>query len=103
MKKLLSHGGETLLETLFSVAIIAVTFLSLTGAVTAAARVNNRIKNSDSEFRIASSGNSTLTAFRVEITNSDGVTIADPVTVNVKIYSSGGYYYYRVGSSGAGG
>ena len=102
MKKLLSHGGETLLETLFSVAIIAVTFLSLTGAVTAAARVNNRIKNSDSEFRIASSGNSTLTAFRVEITNSDGSEKKE-VNINVKIYSSGGYYYYRVDSSGAGG
>ena len=106
MKKLLCHSGETLIETLFSVAMIAVIFLFLTGAVTAAARVNNSIKNSDSEFRIPSSGNGTPTptpvAAQADITDSDGNRLE---TVDIEIYSSetNDYYYYRIDSSGSGG
>ena len=94
MKKLLCHNGETLIETLFSVAMIAVIFLFLTGAVTAAARVNNSIKNSDSEFRIASGGNVTPTPAQAIITYSDGDGRKE---INVNIYPSetNEYYYYR--------
>ena len=106
MKKLLRHSGETLIETLFSVAMIAVIFLFLTGAVTAAARVNNAIKNSDSEFRIPSSGNGTPTptpaAAQAVITDSDGnVLLRD----DIKVYPSetNEYYYYQIDSSGSGG
>ena len=107
MKKLLCHSGETLIETLFSVAMIAVIFLFLTGAVTAAARVNNSIKNSDSEFRIASGGNVTPTPAQAIITYSDGSLPSGngTMTVNVNIYPSetNDYYYYRIDSSGSGG
>ena len=100
MKKLLRHNGESLTETLFSVAIVAVVFVMITGAVTAAARVNNRIQNTDSEFRVASGENETVSA-------SVQVTIANPdspdgneqnlPTVPVTVYSSdeNKYYYYR--------
>ena len=101
--KLLCHGGETLIETLFSVAMAAAIFVFLTGAVTAAARVNNSIKNSDSEFRVASGGTAPPTRAQAIITYSDGTSPDGNGTmeIDVNIYQSetNEYYYYRVGNS----
>lgn len=108
MKKCFSRNGESLAETLISLLIIAVTFLFLTGSIAASIRVNGRIKNSGSEFRVNSSGSGNEMAVKVTASDSDGNPLLDgdgnpwEYTPAVWIYSSGenGYYYYRVNSSG---
>ena len=105
MKKFLSRNGESLAETLISLLIIAVTFLFLTGSITASMRVNSRIKNSGSEFRVNSSGSGKEMTVQVRVTGSDGDGIFQEWNLkgqSVLVYSSGanGYYYYRVNSSG---
>lgn len=62
MKKIRSRRGETIIETLVSVLIISATFLFLTGAVTASARVNSRLKNERSQFFVDHTGESAVDA-----------------------------------------
>lgn len=53
MKKLISHRGETLVESLCAILVITLVFLFLCGAIVAAARSNAQIKGADQSFRYA--------------------------------------------------
>ena len=101
MKRLWNRAGETLVETMFSLAIISVTFVFLTGAVVAATRVNSKIRNSGSEFK---KGSETPVVSGCEIhvkdENDRDIKFDDPIKVD--IYQSeeneegNRYYYYRM-------
>ena len=93
------HAGETLVETMFSLAIISVTFLFLTGAVVAAIRTNDKIRNSGSEFQTGEKLRSDEQPYvTVKIESNDGIAYDEPISMNIDIYQSekNGYYYYRV-------
>ena len=51
MKKLSSHRGETLVESLCAILVITVVFLFLCGAIVSAARSNAQIKGANQSFR----------------------------------------------------
>ena len=123
MKKVLYRAGETLVETMFSLAIISVTFVFLTGAVVAATRVNSKIRNSGSEFRIdnppkladsdksdeADESNEPVTVtISAEDKDNPGSYELITAPIPVKIYKSvkngdgNEYYYYRKDDSESG-
>lgn len=99
MKKRLSKSGETIVETLFSMLIVSLTFLFLATAIEAAARVNNKITTTQSEFHVVSSGDSQMGTIQL----ATGATV--PVTV-YRSYAGKNragkdvYYYYYVTRSG---
>lgn len=124
MKRLWNHAGETLVETMFSLAIISVTFVFLTGAVVAATRVNSKIRNSGSEFRIDDSNDSddsdksdesdesnesVTVTISAEDKDNPGSYELITAPIPVKIYKSvkngdeNEYYYYRKDDSKSGG
>ena len=115
MKRLWNHAGETLVETMFSLAIISVTFVFLTGAVVAATRVNSKIRNSGSEFRTVDSpqpvNQDEPVTVTITVTDSDNPGSYELITapIPVKIYKSvkngdgNEYYYYRKDDSESGG
>lgn len=50
MKKLKDNSGETLVESLVSIVVVLLTFLFMTAAVIAAAKINSRVKEADVDF-----------------------------------------------------
>ena len=51
MKKLRNSRGETLVESLAAILIIAVVFVFLSSAIVSAARSNEQLRRSDQDFR----------------------------------------------------
>lgn len=90
MNKLRTNRGETLVETLISIIIVVISVAFLVTSITAATRINAKVKNavsSQMSFRYEDSkvlGQGSMTA---------GGILNDPI--NVKIYESNGYYYYE--------
>ena len=98
MKKLRQKTGETIAETLVAVLIIAIAFVILTGAVAAAARVNERIKNDEEAFQDAGLNESSI-SFSLKVYQqtilSDGVDAGTAsAMLHYKAGASDGYYYY---------
>lgn len=50
MKKLRNMSGETLIESLASIVVVLLTFLTLTAAIVSAAHINSRARNADTDF-----------------------------------------------------
>ena len=48
--KITACGGETLVETLAGIVIVALCFVMLAGAIVAAAKANNAIQNTDTAY-----------------------------------------------------
>ena len=88
MKRKNASRGETLPETLVALLTAALTFLFLSGAVVAAARVNSSVKNEQVAFQTASLADKTSEQhFSVTI---DGMGTA------ARLYrTTNGYYYYE--------
>lgn len=90
MNKLRTNRGETLVETLISIIIVVISVAFLVTSITAATRINAKVKNavsSQMSFRYADSDDS-----------KDGSMTAGGILkspINVKIYESNGYYYYE--------
>ena len=100
MKKVFYRAGETLVETMFSLAIISVTFVFLTGAVVAATRVNSKIRNSGSEFKVQKNAEPVNSEeVKIQVKDENDIEIDDP-TINIyqseKNEEGNRYYYYRV-------
>ena len=99
MKKLRQKTGETIAETLVAVLIIAIAFVILTGAVAAAARVNERIKNDEEAFQDAGLPDESSISFSLKVYQqtilSDGVDAGTAsAMLHYKAGASDGYYYY---------
>ena len=90
MKKLKKTNGESIAETLVAVLLMSLAFLMLVGAVVTAARINDRVRNSDVTFAAADTpvgerdisinvNGTAKTAGNVEIYNKTGPDILCPV------------------------
>ena len=90
-RKLKARAGESVAETLVAVLIMALAFLILTGAVLAAARVNERVKNEDVAFAKSDGDPAAPTVTSVSVSLDGGS--AEPYNVN--LYEKNGYYYYE--------
>lgn len=85
-KKLRAKQGETLLETLISILIIAMVFVFLSTAIVTAAKINAKARDADSSFRYEAES----TGEKVLIISGGGLS----GTIPVERYQHNGYYYY---------
>lgn len=84
MKKILNNHGESLIEVLVSLLIVALCILMLQGSIVTAAKANKKNNEHIEPFVIAESED---TSKNVMINGNDS---------GVKIYKTkGGYYYYE--------
>lgn len=84
-KKLISRRGETILELLASILIVTLLFASLCTATMIAARINNRIDDTNQGFRyedVSLVGAKHITISDTKGINSDEILADDP-QVNV--------------------
>lgn len=92
MKKLLENGGETLIESLVGILVVALVMLFLSTAVATAARINHKVRNTDVAFVSDDEGTTQKTA-QVTFTPKDG---SAAVTGNAQVLTTkNGYTYYR--------
>ena len=93
MDKLRTNRGETLVETLISIIIVVISVAFLVTSITAAARINSKVKNAvNSQMSFTYEDSKELG--RGNMTVEGVLNAADPININVKIYESNGYYYY---------
>lgn len=108
MKRLKNKQGETIAETLVAIMIMAIAFVIMTGAVAAAARINERLKNDKEAFQVSEDAG-TEQAFGISVYQKHSITTdtgkpvsAGDVTANrylrkVNIDEDSFYYYYYYG------
>lgn len=90
-KKIFSAHGESIVETLIALMIVAMSFTILAGAIVTAARVNAGIKNENETFSLTSTDDN-----RKAIAVDGNYTVNfDGTNVPVKVYETNGYYYYE--------
>ena len=95
MKKILNNHGESLIEVLVSLLIVALCILMLQGSIVTAAKINNKTKSHIEPFK--TDGNEVGNELEITLTDNNG-NIIDGIfgKVNTNIYQSeGGYYYYE--------
>ena len=92
-RKLNSQKGETLVETLVAILIIAVGFIMLSGAIVAAARVNASVKNTEVVFNMAGQSSDETEASIVHGSGAGGQSTSVTVT---KHKTENEYVYYSV-------
>ncbi len=91
-KKLASKAGESITEALAAVLVLVLGFMIVAGAVSAAARVTEGIKNEKISSDLKNIKRTQETEITVSMSGMD-----DPVTASVDLYeTNGGYYYYEV-------
>lgn len=84
-QKLYSNSGETIVEALASVLIVAVCFLMLQNAIVTSANLNDT----------ASIKNITFKESEKKEDTSCTVKVNDTIVTNMKCYETGDYYYYE--------
>lgn len=87
MKRLLNKKGETIVETLVAILIVAVCFLMLQNSIVTAARINNSTSNENKQINI---DESTSTSCKLNIVRGSQISSYD-----YNCYKSGDYYYYE--------
>ena len=98
MKKLRSKKGETLIETLTALLVATFVVLFLTTSIVVAARINKKIKDTDTSLRYDNAAVSD--SYSVTVTQDNGTGVG---SVAVKEYTDeSGYYRYYKGVSGNG-
>lgn len=95
MKKILNNHGESLIEVLASLLIVALCILMLQGSIVTAAKINNKTKSHIEPFL----KEETKVGDKLDITLTDnnGNIIGEiSGKVSAEIFKSeGGYYYYE--------
>lgn len=93
MGKLKDQKGETLVETLVSILIITLTIAFLTTAAITAARINDKVRDTDVSFQYskAEPGEQQTLTLR-----GDGLT----GTAQVQLYEENGFLYYTAAQEG---
>lgn len=89
MHKLKNECGETLIESLASILIAAITFALLATVIVTAGRLNARARNADISFTYADSAAQETQEVRLQ-----GET-GKRSSGSVALYESNGYYYYE--------
>lgn len=93
MKKLRDTSGETLVETLAAMLIVALIFLFLSTAIVTASKVNDRVRKSDVSFHYSkqeASGPVNLDVREAQLTGTLNFT------VTAGGYTENGYSYYAM-------
>ena len=84
MKKMFNNHGESLIETLVSLLIIALCILMLQGSIVTAARINKKNRTNIEPFKLADSAS---TGKNIKCNDND---------TGIEVYKTkGGYYYYE--------
>ena len=95
MKKILNNHGESLIEVLESLLIVALCILMLQGSIVTAAKINNKTKAHIEPF--LKNGSKVGDKLDITLTDNNG-NIIDGISgkVSANIYQSeGGFYYYE--------
>lgn len=83
MRKLINNHGESLIETLVSLLIIALCILMLQGSIVTAAKVNNKNRINIKPFGIS------------PVTDTNKYVKINDKDTGIKIFQTeGGYYFY---------
>lgn len=96
MKKILNNHGESLIEVLVSLLIVALCILMLQGSIVTAAKLNNKARTHIEPFLVDGSTQS-VKQLNFKLTNSTGDifdNISGQIDINYYV-TKGGYYYYE--------
>lgn len=95
MKKILNNHGESLIEVLVSLLIVALCILMLQGSIVTAAKINNKTKSHIEPF--LKNGTRVGDKLDITLTDNNGNIIGEiSGKASVEIFKSeGGYYYYE--------
>lgn len=95
MKKILNNHGESLIEVLVSLLIVALCILMLQGSIVTAAKINNKTKSHIEPF--LKNGTRVGDKLDITLTDNNGNIIGEiSGKVSTEIFKSeGGYYYYE--------
>ena len=90
MQKIKNRAGETIVEVLFAMLVITVSFTVICGAVVSAAKVNRKL--ADKGIAFDTTGQSSVTiSLTIEHENGEADTV-----ISAPGYKTGnGYYYYN--------
>lgn len=92
MNKKLNNKGETIVETLVAILIVAVCFIMLQNAVVSSARLNSKSNDENEPFLIEDVVEQTSDNCKIYVTRN---SVQTNVT-SMKCYkTNGGYYYYE--------
>ncbi len=92
-KKRFNKKGETIVETLYSTLIIALTFLMLAGAIVSAARINASINNTEYSLDAQGKLYDNIESGKRQITITDAAG-ENNYSVDVDLYKTEHDYYY---------
>ena len=95
MKKILNNHGESLIEVLVSLLIVALCILMLQGSIVNSAKINNKTKSHIEPF--LKNGTRVGDKLDITLTDNNGNIIGEiSGKASVEIFKSeGGYYYYE--------
>ena len=94
MKKILNNHGESLIEVLVSLLIVALCILMLQGSIVTAAKINNKTRTNIEPFVVGDS-EPVVKQFGFKLTDYYGNTVISG-KIDVNYYETkGGYYYYE--------
>mgnify|MGYP004671186591 FL=1 len=95
MKKILNNHGESLIEVLVSLLIVALCILMLQGSIVTAAKINNKTKSHIEPF--LKNGTRVGDKLDITLTDNNGNIIGElSGKVSAEIFKSeGGYYFYE--------
>ena len=93
MKKLHCARGETLIESLCAILLVALVMLFLSTAIATAARINLQVRDTDITFR---TDGATETKAPIKICDENGAEL--PYTGTVRLYTTKdtAYRYFRI-------
>lgn len=93
MKKLYCARGETLVESLCAILLVALVMLFLSTAIATAARINLQVRDTDITFR---TDGATETKAPIQFFDENGAEL--PYTGTVRLYTTEGtsYRYFRI-------
>lgn len=94
MKHLRNKRGETLVETLLAILILSLVFVFVATAAASVAKMNKKIRDTDTSFRYASDGGESIS---VNVRDDSGFY---NVAIDAVQYDSNGYRYYEHSADG---
>lgn len=93
MRKLLSNRGETLIESLVSILIVALIMLFLSNSIVAAAKINRQLRDTDIAFSYEDTP--TREEMTMTVSGAGGNTVGYFTATVPGLTTENGYQYYR--------
>ena len=95
MNKLREKSGETLVETLAALLVATLVLLFLSTAIVTAARINKKVKDTDTSFNYPQETATNAEFFDVTVTDARSGQIVDQIRVHQYQDDTGHYLYYK--------